>query len=57
MRLYPRHWRARYGAELEAVLEQTPATPAAVLDVLRGAALAACGSLAASAPATSPGSC
>ena len=40
VRLYPRPWRARYGAELEALLEQTPATPSAVLDLLRGAAAA-----------------
>jgi hypothetical protein len=40
VRLYPRPWRARYGAELEALLEQTPATPSAVLDLLRGAAVA-----------------
>jgi hypothetical protein len=39
-RLYPRPWRERYGAELEALLEQTPATAGAVLDLLRGAAVA-----------------
>jgi hypothetical protein len=40
VRLYPRPWRERYGAELRALLEQTPATAGAVLDLLRGAAVA-----------------
>lgn len=39
-RLYPRAWRRRYGAGLEALLDEMPATPALVLDVVRGAAAA-----------------
>jgi hypothetical protein len=35
--LYPADWRARYGAELRALIEEEPATPSIVLDVLRGA--------------------
>lgn len=38
VRLYPRAWRRRYGAGLEALLDEMPATPAVVLDVVRGAA-------------------
>ncbi|MDQ6743553.1 MAG: hypothetical protein M3Z97_11700 [Candidatus Dormibacteraeota bacterium] len=37
LRLYPRSWRRRYGREMEALVAQTPATPRAVLDLLRGA--------------------
>ena len=39
-RLYPRAWRRRYGAGLEALLDERPATPAVALDVVRGAASA-----------------
>jgi hypothetical protein len=38
VRLYPKAWRRRYGAGLEALLAEMPATPAVVLDVVRGAA-------------------
>jgi hypothetical protein len=38
VRLYPRAWRRRYGAGLEALLDDMPVTPAVVLDVARGAA-------------------
>jgi hypothetical protein len=37
VRLYPRRWRARYGDEFEAMLEQQPASVARVADVLLGA--------------------
>ena len=36
--LYPSEWRQRYGAEFLAMVEETPATPRAALDVVRGAA-------------------
>jgi ATP-dependent Clp protease ATP-binding subunit ClpC len=35
--LYPSWWRDRYGAEAAAVLDQTPPTARAALDLLRGA--------------------
>ncbi|MDQ3766609.1 MAG: hypothetical protein M3346_04605 [Actinomycetota bacterium] len=35
--LYPQRWRNRYGAELEAMLEQTRPTPRIVLDLVAGA--------------------
>lgn len=35
--LYPRDWRARYGDEFAALLEEIPLTPLALLDVLLGA--------------------
>jgi DnaJ homolog subfamily C member 28 len=35
--LYPRRWRARYGEEFLALLEDTPLSPRMVLDCLRGA--------------------
>ena len=35
--LYPRRWRRRYGAEMEALLEEMRPTPANVLDLVRGA--------------------
>ena len=35
--LYPRRWRRRYGAEMEALLEEMPPTPGNLLDLLRGA--------------------
>ena len=37
VRLYPREWRDRYGAELEDTLEQTPPTLGNVIDTLKGA--------------------
>lgn len=37
LRLYPRRWRARYGDEFLALLEQQAITPAVVFDVLLGA--------------------
>lgn len=37
LRLYPRHWRQRYGDELAALLEEQPAQLRIVLDVVRGA--------------------
>lgn len=37
LRLYPRRWRARYGDEFLALLEQQPMTPLVVLDVVLGA--------------------
>jgi len=38
VRLFPRTWRARYGAEFEALLESSPLTRRTVTDVLRRAA-------------------
>ena len=35
--LYPRAWRARYGDELAALLEEAPPSPGVVADVVRGA--------------------
>lgn len=35
--LYPARWRARYGDELEALLDEEPATIASVVDVIHGA--------------------
>jgi len=46
--LYPARWRARYGDELLALLEEEPVTPGLVMDVIRGA-------LAAHATASSSG--
>lgn len=37
LRLYPRAWRARYGEELTALLDDLALTPLAVLDLLLGA--------------------
>ena len=37
VRLYPRAWRERYGAEMSAMLEQIPLRPAAVIDLVAGA--------------------
>jgi hypothetical protein len=37
VRLYPRAWRERYGAELEHILETQPTTPRLVADVTFGA--------------------
>ncbi|WP_322748833.1 MULTISPECIES: hypothetical protein [unclassified Frankia] len=35
--MYPRQWRARYGDEFAALLQDTPLTLATVIDVLRHA--------------------
>lgn len=40
LRLYPRSWRARYGVELEALLDELPRTPSVAIDLLRGAVVA-----------------
>jgi hypothetical protein len=37
LRLYPRPWRERYGAEFELVLRGTPPGPGTIVDVVRGA--------------------
>jgi len=37
LRLYPREWRRRYGAEMEALLSQTRIGPGETVDLLRGA--------------------
>jgi hypothetical protein len=37
LRLYPRHWRERYGEEYALILRATPPGPGTVLDVVRGA--------------------
>jgi hypothetical protein len=37
IRLYPRRWRERYGAEFELVLRGTPPGLGTVMDVIRGA--------------------
>ena len=37
VRLYPRAWRERYGAEMSAMLEQMRLTPAAIIDLVAGA--------------------
>ena len=37
LRLYPARWRARYGDEFAAVLEERPLGPFDVADVLLGA--------------------
>jgi hypothetical protein len=37
LKLYPRRWRERYGAELEAFLDATSWTPRLLLDLLKGA--------------------
>ncbi len=35
--LYPARWRARYGDEFAALLDEEPLTPTLVIDVIRGA--------------------
>lgn len=37
LRCYPAHWRARYGEEFEALLEERPLGPFDVVDILLGA--------------------
>lgn len=49
--LYPEAWRERYGDELSALLDQTPASVAATLDLLRGVLTAHLRPLASPAPA------
>lgn len=38
MRLYPREWRDRYGAELSDLIDETGLSPRVAIDVARGAA-------------------
>ena len=40
LKLYPRSWRKRYGREMDALLEDTPAQLGSALDLLLGAAAA-----------------
>jgi hypothetical protein len=40
LRLYPRSWRKRYGAELEDLIDQTPGGVGVALDLVVGAAVA-----------------
>ena len=47
--LYPASWRARYGDEFSALLDEQPVTPSTVIDIMRGA-LGARASAAALAP-------
>ena len=49
--LYPEAWRDRYGEEMSALLDQTPPSITATLDLLRGALTAHLRPLASSAPA------
>lgn len=49
--LYPKAWRERYREEMSALLDQTPASTAATLDLLRCAVTAYLRPLANSAPA------
>jgi hypothetical protein len=48
--LYPEAWRERYGPEMSVLLDETPPSLAAVLDLLRGALLAHLRPLETSAP-------
>ncbi len=50
--LYPEAWRERYGDEMSALLDETPASIRATVDLLRGALAAHLRPLATSAPAT-----
>ncbi|MBV9819981.1 MAG: hypothetical protein JOZ07_16745 [Solirubrobacterales bacterium] len=50
--LYPEPWRERYGEEMAALLDETPPSIAAILDLLRGALSAHLRPLAPAAPAT-----
>ena len=36
-RLYPRRWRAEYGAEFDDLISETTTSPSMIIDVLRGA--------------------
>lgn len=49
--LYPEAWRDRYGEEMSALLDQTPPSIAATLDLLRGALTAHRRPLASTVPA------
>jgi TctA family transporter len=40
LRLYPRSWRARYGGEMEDIVDRLPAQPSLAVDLLHGAARA-----------------
>lgn len=40
VRLYPKAWREEYGAGMEALLDDLPATPGNILDVVRAALVA-----------------
>ncbi|CAN5821940.1 hypothetical protein BH20CHL5_BH20CHL5_02740 [soil metagenome] len=40
LRLYPAGWRDRYREEMEALLEEVPASPRVVVDLLKGALMA-----------------
>ena len=40
LRLYPRSWRKRYGAEMEILVEETSGRVGVALDLLLGAAIA-----------------
>ena len=40
VRLYPRAWRKRYGAELETLVHETPGRVGVALDLMVGAAIA-----------------
>ncbi len=48
--LYPEAWRERYGEEMHALLDETPPSVAATLDLLRGALTAHLRPVATSAP-------
>jgi hypothetical protein len=48
--LYPEAWRERYGAEMSALLDETPASLGSTLDLLRGAVSAHLRPLGPSAP-------
>ncbi len=50
--LYPEAWRDRYGAEMSALLDETPAGAAATLDLVWGALAAHLRPLSDTAPAT-----
>lgn len=49
--LYPKAWRERYGEEMAALLDETPPSVSATLDLLRGALAAYVRPLAATVPA------
>jgi hypothetical protein len=48
--LYPKAWRERYGAEMSALLDDTPSSLTTTLDLLRGALLAHLRPIAPSSP-------
>ena len=55
LRLYPLAYRRRYGAEIEALLEDSPGGALTVLDLLRGAVIAHVRPAASATAALSPG--